>query len=177
MLLAGDSLGKSQLGNNNAYCQDNPLAWLEWDSPRDPALHDFVSALLALRRKHDAFRRETYFTGEPIAGGTRKDVTWLRPDGREMVEADWHDRGRRVLGLLFGSGPDAALEPLFCLFLNAASHGEALELPANHGGWELLVDTAGSPETDVGAPLPTDGTHALAGRALALFRSTPEPMP
>ncbi len=177
MLLAGDSLGKSQLGNNNAYCQDNPLAWLEWDSPRDPALHDFVTALLALRRKHDAFRRESYFTGEPIAGGTRKDVTWLRPDGREMVEADWHDRGRRVLGLLFGSGPDAALEPLFCLFLNAASHGEALELPAIHGGWELLVDTAGSPETDVDAPLPTDGTHALAGRALALFRSTPDPMP
>ena len=170
MLLAGDELGKSQRGNNNAYCQDAPIAWLDWSSPHDPALHDFVMSLLALRRTNEALRRETFFRGATLPDGSRKDIVWLRPDGEEMREGDWFDGGRRVVGLLFGVDVPHDSRCML-LFLNAHDHEMTLHLPDRSHGWELLVDTAGDPAGNVFRPIPTGQTHALASRSLVLFRT------
>jgi glycogen operon protein len=170
MLLAGDERGRTQDGNNNAYCQDGPLTWIAWTPPDDPDLIEFVRAVIELRRTNAAFRRELFFRGEPLPDGSRKDLTWLRPDGREMEEADWFDAGRRVIGLLFGddSGQD---ERLFAMFLNAHDGDFPMELPAHAAGWELLIDTAGNPRSDIRFPLPVTGTLVLRARSLQLFRT------
>ena len=171
MILAGDELGKSQNGNNNAYCQDSPLAWMDWSSPGDPDLHDFVAALLELRRSCSALRREGYFHGTMLPDGSRKDVTWLRPDGGEMNEGDWFDGGRRVIGLMFGDEKPAPEDRLMLMFLNAHDLDLEIVLPQHSAGWELLLDTAGDPRGNVGAPLPMAERHALRARSFVLFRT------
>jgi len=176
MLLAGDELGKSQRGNNNAYCQDTPLAWLDWSSPDDPELHDFVAALTHLRRTHPAFRRERFFSGTLLPDGSRKDIAWLRPDGGEMNEGDWFDGGRRIIGLTFGDEIRGPADHLFLLYLNAHDFGIEISLPRRAGGWEIFVDTAGDPCTNVYAPLPAGDAHHMQARSLVLFgtRSLPQ---
>jgi isoamylase len=139
MLLAGDEIGKSQSGNNNPYCQDSPLTWIDWASPSDPALHDFTAAVLHLRRTNKAFRRESFFTGTWLPDRSRKDVTWLRPDGEEMTESDWHDTGRRVIGLLFGDEQRDPDDRLFLMYLNAHDAELTVVLPPKpEERWELL---------------------------------------
>jgi glycogen operon protein len=177
MLLAGDELGKSQAGNNNAYCQDSPLTWIDWSSPKDPSLHDFTAAVLHLRRTCKAFRRERFFMGTMLPDGSRKDVTWFRPDGNEMSEADWHDAGRRVIGLMFGDEEREAEDRLFLFFLNAHDEEMTIVLPARPNGWELYLDTAGDPAGNVFSPLPVGETHPLAPRSLILFHSRAKPQP
>jgi len=174
MLLAGDERGRTQDGNNNAYCQDGPLTWVEWGEADEQDLLEFVKGLVALRRSSAAFRRELFFRGQPLAGDARKDLTWLRPDGHEMEEADWFDAGRRVIGLLFGddSGRD---ERLFAMFLNAHDGDFPLTLPPHEAGWELLVDTAGNPRSDVRNPRPVEPGLFLRARSLQLFRSRARP--
>ncbi len=171
MMLAGDELGKSQNGNNNAYCQDSPLAWLDWSSPSDPALHDFVAGIVRLRRTCRALQREGFFTGTTMANDARKDITWLRPDGGEMSEADWHDAGRRVVGLVFGEEKPPPDDPLVLMYLNAHDDDLTITLPAHERGWECYIDTAGDPRGNVSAPLPVAETHALAARSFVLFRT------
>lgn len=171
MILAGDEAGKTQLGNNNAYCQDSPLAWLDWAPPGDPALHDFVAAVIALRRSCRAFQREGFFTGTQLGGTDRKDITWLRPDGGEMNDGDWFDGGRRVIGLVFGDEKPTTEDPLVLMYLNAHDHEIAVTLPTHARGWELYIDTAGDPRTSVFAPHPANDTHALAAHSFALFRT------
>ena len=173
MLLAGDELGKSQGGNNNAYAQDSPLAWLDWSSPRDPALHDFVVGLLHLRRTSGAFDRERFFRGVDMPGGNRKDITWLRPDGTEMSEGDWHDGGRRFVGLMFGDEKPSVDDPLLCVLLSAHDHAIDWILPTHARGWDLYIDTAGDPSGNVFAPLAAGPAHHLEPRSLAIFRTRP----
>ena len=168
MLLAGDELGKSQLGNNNPYCHDAPLTWLDWTSLSDPALHDFVAALLHLRKSSKAFRRERFFTGTLLADRSRKDVTWLRPDGEEMTESDWYDGSRRAIGLLFGDEKREADDRLFLMYLSAHDVELEIVLPQRPPGWELYIDTAGDPHTNVFAPLPLGPTYPLQPRSLVL---------
>jgi len=169
MLLAGDEFGKSQGGNNNAYCHDSPLTWLDWSAPADPELHDFVVGLAHLRRTRRAFERERFFTGTPLPGRSRKDVTWLRPDGAEMNDGDWFDSSRRVVGLLFGDetpGPD---DPLFLLYLNAHDADLEITLPERSDGWELYVDTAGDPRGYAFDPPHVERSHPLRARSLVLL--------
>ena len=171
MLLAGDEVGKGQRGNNNAYCQDSPLTWLDWSSTADPDLHDFVSGLLDLRRRYRAFRRERFFTGTTLPGFGRKDITWFRPDGHEMTQGDWHDGGRRVIGLMFGDEHPVPEDPLFLMFLSAHDHEIRVVLPERADGWWLYLDTAGDPRGAARPPVPAAATHALQSRSLVLFRS------
>ncbi|GAC1348890.1 MAG: glycogen debranching protein GlgX [Vulcanimicrobiaceae bacterium] len=171
MLLAGDEVGKSQGGNNNAYCQDSPLAWLDWSSPSDPALHDFVAALLHFRRTCSAFDRERFFNGVAGPKGAPKDITWLRPDGAEMSDGDWFDGGLRIIGLMFGDEMPTANDPLVLAYLNAHDIGFDVVLPVDPRGWALYVDTAGDPRSNVFDPLPAGATHALAPRSLVVFRT------
>ena len=167
MLTAGDELGRTQGGNNNAYCQDNDVSWVDWPGA-DAGLAAFVRAILRLRRELPALRRERFFTGRPLAEGARKDVTWLTSAGLEMSEADWHDGGLRFIGLLFGDETPGPEDALLLLYLNAHDAPVAALLPAQVAGWELLVDTAlsGPPELER-----VSGTRIVAARSLLLLRS------
>jgi isoamylase len=101
MITAGDELGRTQRGNNNAYCHDNEISWVDWnlDEHRRDLLN-FTRRVFAIRRTNPVLRRRAFFRGIPVSGESEKDLTWLRSDGGEMTEADWHDRSRHVLGML-----------------------------------------------------------------------------
>ena len=177
MLLAGDELGKSQRGNNNAYCQDNPVSWLDWSSPDDPDLHDFVAAVVELRRRCPALHRERFFHGGEVADGKRKDVVWLRIDGTEMSGGDWYDGARRAVGLMFcGDDTTAEGERCILIFLNAHDAELELTLPTTEGPWDLYLDTAGDPRGNVNDPIPMGPTHAIGARSFVLFKSRPKPI-
>lgn len=88
MLVAGDELGRTQLGNNNAYCQDNEISWINWDQA-DQHLLEFTRKLIRLRRDHPVFRRCTWFRGQPISAGEIEDIAWFKYDGHHMEEHDW----------------------------------------------------------------------------------------
>ena len=91
MIAHGDELGRTQQGNNNVYCQDNELSWIDWDAARDnEVLTEFTASLTALRAAHPIFRRQRFFQGRPIQGSNNEDIAWLRPDGRHMTDKDWH---------------------------------------------------------------------------------------
>jgi isoamylase len=108
MVYAGDVIGHSQSGNNNAYCQDNPISWLNWNlQPQDRDLLAFVQRLTGLRKKHPIFRRRHFFQGRPIKGANIKDVLWLKPDGTEITEENWRNSSLPCLGMfLSGHGID-----------------------------------------------------------------------
>jgi isoamylase len=152
MLLAGDERGHTQQGNNNVFCQDNPLAWLDWTlSPDREALLTFVRRLVSLRRSHPSLRRRNFFQGTPQEGDTEKDVYWLKPDGNEMTPQEWNDAEVRCLGMLMsgrgiserGARGELLHDNDFLLLLNS-HHAEcpfALP-PVREAGWLLLLDTA-----------------------------------
>ncbi|MEN5262399.1 glycogen debranching protein GlgX [Stenotrophomonas hibiscicola] len=128
MLLAGDEFGHSQQGNNNAYCQDNPLSWIDWERAALPAAQAqvaFVRRALSLRRRYGLLRRNRFLRGEYDEALGLRDIDWRHPDGRSMEEADWHDAGlRALLIVLDGRSPDSGLrEPgrhvSLALLLNA----------------------------------------------------------
>jgi isoamylase len=180
MLLAGDERGNSQGGNNNVYCQDNEISWIDWTPEAKAhasaeALHDFVARLIALRRRHPSFRRRSFFRGQ-LESDT-KDVLWLRPDGVEMTPPDWEGEHVRCLGMLFSGtglidvGPrgEPQRDDDFLLLLNAYHEPLPFSLPPREDtGWIRLVDTAQDDAAEVPAP---PGPYPLQGRSLALFRA------
>jgi isoamylase len=154
MLVAGDEFARTQGGNNNAYCQDSEISWIDWDFDEDAkALLEFTRRLIAVRREHIVFHRSRYFQRAVIPGTQVKDVTWLRPDGAEMADEHWRDGNAKALGLLL-SGEAGLLhltergeqEPddTFYLLLNAAHEDVSFALPAapQGGRWEGVIDTA-----------------------------------
>ena len=181
MLLAGDEMGRTQHGNNNAYCQDNETSWLDWSvHAQDPALFDFVRRLIALRRAHPIFRRRAFFQGRPVKGSAARDILWVTPAGTEMSDDEWDHHHARCLGmLLYGD----ALEELdergrvlkddtFLVLLNAYHEELDFTLPAPPGGerWLAELDTAREPPCcDLGTYRAGDG-YPLEGRSLALLR-------
>jgi glycogen operon protein len=152
MLLGGDELGRTQQGNNNAYCQDNEISWVAWDlSADDRELLRFTREALAIFRENPVFRRRGFFAGRPLRGGS-KDVTWLHPSGREMTPADWDDHGQKVVGMLIDGGAtdevDERGRPVsgqtVLLLFNGGEASRRFVLPAANrpGVWEELVNTA-----------------------------------
>ncbi|QKT04275.1 glycogen debranching protein GlgX [Ectothiorhodospiraceae bacterium 2226] len=153
MLLAGDELGRTQQGNNNAYCQDNELSWVDWKlDAEDRAFLEFVERLVALRREHNVFRRRHFFRGRVIDERGIKDAMWLNPDGKEMSEAQWHESFARCLGMFIaGEGleeRDARGRPLldddFLLLINAHHEEIAFTLPdfiPGAAAWQAVLDT------------------------------------
>jgi isoamylase len=153
MLLAGDESGHTQLGNNNAYCQDSPLTWLNWDlTPEQQDLLEFVRALIRLRVRNPVFRRRHFFQGRPIHGLDAKDLYWLTPAGTEMSDQDWNAGYARCLGMgLLGSQideTDERGEPIvgdsFLILLNASDGAISFCLSARalEKNWELVFDTS-----------------------------------
>ena len=150
MLLAGDELGHSQQGNNNAYCQDNETTWLAWIGAHDPAseaarLSAFVARLVALRREAPALRSTRWWPAEPPEGAP--GVRWLRPDGQPMQQADWH--GGTALAILFeAAATDAGA---WLVLVNAGPAAVSFALPAGSWQWRLATD---DPAPDAAAALP-----------------------
>jgi isoamylase len=153
MLYQGDAIGHTQLGNNNAYCQDNSVSWLNWDlQPQDRDLLAFVQRLINLRKRHPIFRRRRFFQGRPIKGANVKDVLWLNPAGHEMSEDEWRDSSVRCLGMfLSGQGLDETDErgrklsdENFLVLLNAHHEDVEFMLPAYRPGarWTAWMDTS-----------------------------------
>jgi glycogen operon protein len=156
MLLAGDEFGHTQQGNNNAYCQDNEISWLNWDTidagpGRD--LLAFTRSLLRLRREHIVFHRNRFFHGRETPGTSTKDIVWLKPDGEEMQEADWSDDSARSLALLISGEAgqyhltargETEPDDSFMLILNASDETVAYVLPQieDAGVHAVLIDTA-----------------------------------
>jgi len=153
MLLAGDEFGQTQGGNNNAYCQDSEIAWIDWQRAREHApLVDFVRKLIALRRDHPVFRRAQFFHGAPTGRTGIRDITWLTRDGTEMTPAQWGDPSARFIGMLLGGDPGDAfvslhgypeMDDTFLLLLNAQIEPVDFILPAfdELRGWELVLET------------------------------------
>jgi glycogen operon protein len=139
MLPAGDGEGRSQDGNNNAYCQDNPLSWIGWERA-DQSLAEFTRRLIALRRTYPAFRRTRWFDGSPTAAGDR-DLMWLWRDGTEMTPGRWESAESCCFGFLIGR-----IDPHETALLVLINGGDAqidFALPAAPGSaWSLLLDTA-----------------------------------
>ena len=106
MITAGDERGRTQRGNNNAYCQDNETSWIDW-RPDDAWLdvYEITKAALRLRREHPALRQRHWFEGRPTIRGGPKDLAWLHPTGREMTADDWHDPDLRAIGMFVSGAP------------------------------------------------------------------------
>lgn len=151
MLLGGDEFANTQHGNNNAYCQDNELSWLDWSSAAEnEPLVDFTRRLISIRRSHIVFHRNRFFRGRVIPGTDMKDVMWLRPDGEEMKDSDWQDADMKALGVricgeaglihLSETGEQEA-DDTFLLLLNAGHAAIDFTLPGADECWEPMLDT------------------------------------
>jgi isoamylase len=180
MLLGGDELGRTQGGNNNAWCQDNEISWYDWSLEETNAeLLEFTRKLIALRRAHAVFQRRQFLHGTEVEGSGLPDVWWFRTDGHKMTERDWQQSGPVVGMFLNGeeiAAPDArgreVLDESFLLLFNAHYDDCTFTLPNRRFGeaWALVLDTAapgavpGSRE--VGARQPID----VVGRSVVLLR-------
>jgi len=180
MLLAGDGIGRTQRGNNNAYCQDNEISWIDWDLDfEDLRLLSFVQRVIALRKAHPVFRRRSFFQGRSIKGTATKDILWLTPNGQELSDEEWRHSFARCLGLfLSGDGLDErdrqgrpVTDNSFLVLLNAHSDAIPFRLPAIGSGteWLLLIDTHRDRFPGRDERLSPGTEFALQGRSLALL--------
>jgi glycogen operon protein len=170
MLLMGDELGRSQVGNNNAYCQDNEVSWLDWSTAeaKEGSLLAFIASLIALRRRYPLLRpRHGFLHGERALRDGTRNVSWLRPDGEKMRPEDWENGVARCIGLMLARTG----QPLLLLLANAHHEGLSFHLPAPKAvlRWRLLVDTStGLIEPEV--PQLQPGANVdLPDRTLLLF--------
>jgi glycogen operon protein len=181
MLLAGDELGRTQRGNNNAYCQDNDISWIDWNlSAPQQALLAFVERVMALRKQHPVFHRRSFFRGLRVELGDVKDIVWLNADGREMTDADWDQSGARSVGMfLAGNGLNeyddqgrAIRDVNFLLFMNASHEPSSFALPEfkPDSAWILEFDTARDDGLVHGSRHEGAQRYALAPRSLVLLR-------
>jgi glycogen operon protein len=190
MLLAGDELGRTQGGNNNAYCQDNEVSWVDWSlagSHTDQT--EFACELAAFRRDHPVFRRRRFFRGGPDGGDGLADIAWLTPSGREMAGRDWGTPYARAL-MVFLNG-DAITEPgprgepvrddTFLILLSSGHEPVTFTLPGPKFGlcWSVALDTAaGQAAEGSEAGHRPGGRIVLAGNAMMVLRRTdPAPVP
>ncbi len=174
MLLGGDEFGRTQQGNNNAYCQDNALSWYDWDwTAEQRELVDFTCRLAAIRQRHPVLRRRTFFTGDA-------DLHWLTADGEPMTEQDWNADFARAVGFFLNGEAIASTDdrgrPLrddsFLVLLNAADNGVIFTLPDRTYGrsWATVLDT-GRPDLAEGSErLGADATRLVEHHALVLMR-------
>jgi glycogen operon protein len=182
MLVAGDEAGRTQRGNNNAYCQDNELSWVDWQrTPEQQALLEFTKRLLRLRQEHPALRRSKFFQGLDVAGTTLRDLLWFRADGMPMAEEDWHAHDARSLQMfLAGRGIDDVdddgrplVDDNLLLLLNASDGELEFALPQLElvrEPWSVLVDTQDDARRGRLDPGPL--RVRLAGRSSMLLAAT-----
>jgi isoamylase len=151
MLLSGDEIGRTQQGNNNAYCQDNEISWLDWEHTDDDLLN-FTRHLIQFRKDHPIFRRRRWFQGQPIHRTGMSDITWFTPEGQEMAEENWGKGYAKSLGVFLNGkgirskGPqgEPVLDNSFFLLFNAHDESVTFTLPDGKWGkqWSKVIDTA-----------------------------------
>ena len=151
MLLGGDEMGRTQEGNNNAYCQDSEVSWYDWESV-DRFLLGFTRRLIALRNDHPVFRRRRWFEGRRVRGAGVHDIGWYNTDGTPMSEEDWNKGYARSLGVFLNGdaiptpGPrgERVSDDSFILLFNAHTEPVTFTVPEDLAGyeWQVLIDTS-----------------------------------
>ncbi len=186
MLLAGDEIGQTQSGNNNAYCQDNEISWLDWDLARkERSFLEFVSQMVRFRRDHPVFCRRRFLQGRTLSEGV-KEVAWLRPDGLELTDEDWNTSFHRCLGVYLAGTViervDRRGKPVqddnFLLLFNAHHEEIPFLLPEFHAGgaWLVMFDTARDAHPFEQKHHEAGTQYPLQGRSMAvLIATTPHP--
>ena len=181
MLLGGDEVSNSHHGNNNVYCQDNEIGWIDWrgDLPPDGDLREFLGRVIALRKRHPGLRWPRFLTGSAASDGSLKDVTWLAPEGREQTEADWNYPEARSLCFLLAAHngrPDAeAVDDPLLVVLNA--YHEAMRyvppLITAVARWETLLDTSDAGGGKAGAGFAANATVVVAAHSVVVLIGRP----
>ncbi len=151
MLLSGDEISRTQKGNNNAYCQDNEISWIDWENA-DVDLLEFTRKLIHLRRKHPVFRRREWIKGQPSKSSELKDIAWFLPEGTQMQDEHWeHDYARSLAVFLNGNGipsqskiGEEIKDDSFYIMFNASDTPIDFNLPPENYGtnWKLVLDTS-----------------------------------
>jgi isoamylase len=185
ILLAGDELGRTQGGNNNAYAQDNEISWIHWELDDEGVeLLAFTRELIRLRREHIVFRRRRFFRGRIVPGTDEKDSIWFHPSGREMISDDWHEQSARSLGLKLSGvagmmhrtsmGEILPDRDFLLLFNSSESPVDFKLLPAGQGlSWHLVLDSS-SREIDIHEPRQGVLTCTLPDRTVYVFMAGEE---
>jgi len=182
MLLHGDELGRTQRGNNNAYCQDNEVSWVDW-SGVDEQLLEFTRSVIALRRAQPVLRRRHFFEGQVGRGHRRKDIVWFRRSGVEMEDEDWGNEQRQAVGMLLegelipdtDSRGNSVHGDTLLVLLHSHYEDTEWQLPRGWGArWELLLDTARAAPPE---PAVFDEGSAIqvTGRSLVVLRRSQSP--
>jgi isoamylase len=176
MLVAGDEMGRTQRGNNNPYCQDNEVSWVNW-SEIDDQLLTFARWIIAFRREHPVFRRQHFFQGQPIRGSV--DIGWFKPNGQAMTDQDWEAGHARSLGVFLNGkailGDDERGEPIsddsFVLLFNTHTKGVVWTIPDHfEKTWFLVLNTAKSqPEA---GPIAVTGGVSTAAHTLVVLQAS-----
>ncbi|MGH3558768.1 MAG: glycogen debranching protein, partial [Mycobacterium sp.] len=183
MIAHGDEIGRTQQGNNNVYCQDSELSWMDWSlADKNADLLSFTRKVTALRTDHPVFRRRRFFAGQPIRSGDEvRDIAWLTAAGREMTPQDWDsDFGKSITVFLNGEAlpePDRRGEPVvddsFLLCFNAHDHAVDFVMPVDDYAREWTAELDTTDPTGAVQLVVNDGDEiSLPGRALLMFRKT-----
>ncbi|MET1054343.1 MAG: glycogen debranching protein GlgX [Pedobacter sp.] len=180
MLLAGDELGRTQKGNNNSYCQDNEISWVDWQAA-DHDLRNFTSSLIRLRAEHAVFARKNWFKGQPVKANGIEDIAWFLPEGTMMEDHNWNEgAAKSVATFLNGKGlntindnGEKVVDDSFYMIFNAHDEEIQYQLPGDEygGEWRIVIDTA------IAAPVSTTlifapGTKVpVGGRSVVLLQN------
>jgi isoamylase len=181
MLVAGDELGRTQQGNNNSYCQDNEISWINWEAA-DQGLHDFTSRLIQLRTEHAVFSRKNWFKGQPVKANGLEDIAWFLPDGTTMEEKHWNEGAAKSVAIfLNGNGLHAVdsagnkvVDDSFYMIFNAHTEQIEYQLPGEEYGseWKVIVDTANpSPGEDASLTFWPGHKVPVSGRSVVLLQN------
>jgi isoamylase len=184
MLLYGDESGRSQNGNNNAYCQDNELAWMHWKlSKEQEDLLEFTKMLIRIRRENPVLHRRKFFQGRPIKGSQFQDIYWFKNDGTQMTDADWNTTYARCIGMfLNGREMDtvdekgvAIKDDIIMIILNSYWGAIDFRIPEvaskRKTNWEVLIDTAKSEQPNDSVEL-KNSIYQVQARSVVLLRYT-----
>jgi len=179
MLVAGDELGRTQGGNNNAYCQDNEISWINWETA-DQTLLEFTSKLIRLRNEHSVFSRKYWFRGDKVAEGEAEDIAWFLPDGQQMAEEHWNEGfAKSVAVFLNGKGLHAVdsegkrvEDDSFYIIFNAHSESIPYQLPKDKYGaeWELVLTTHNSGQQEA-EHFKAGEVMEIEGRSVVLLKN------
>jgi glycogen operon protein len=186
MVAHGDEMGRTQLGNNNVYCQDNELAWMDWGlDPEELDLLEFTASVIRLRREHPVFRRRRFFAGDADHGGQSDlgDIVWYAPDASEMPPEGWHQAEQAFMVFLNGEAITEkdqrgrpVLDDHFLLLFNGHHGPVPFTVPdgIDTTTWQVVVDTSGD-DIDDSIPWETGSTHEMPERAVVVLQATPQP--
>jgi isoamylase len=179
MMVAGDELSRTQMGNNNAYCQDNEISWIDWEKA-DKDLLEFTRQLIHLRKKHPIFQRRRWFQGQPIKGVGLEDINWFLPNGAEMTDDHWQNDFAKSLGVYLNGlgirsvGPkgEKIVDDHFYIMFNAHSDPLEFNLPSRRYGnyWLKILDTRDSKIDENGMRYKAGDKIMAEGRSVILFR-------